>query len=43
MKQVRMSISHFRFILFYLKIIGETVTTKKVWIQPWIKLAQTTE
>ena len=29
MKNARMNISHFRFILFNLKIFGEIVTTKK--------------
>ena len=29
MKKARMNISHYRFILFNLKIFGEIVTTKK--------------
>ena len=31
MKKARMNISHFRFILFNLKIFGEIVTTAKIW------------
>ena len=31
LKKVRMNISHFRFILFNLKIFGEIVTTFKIY------------
>ena len=32
MKNARMNISHFRFILFNLKIFGEIVTTLKIMV-----------
>ena len=41
MKKVRMSISHFRFILFNLKIFDEIVTTQEKWTLLYLYLGYT--
>ena len=39
MQKARINISHFRFILFKLKIFGEIVTTKKLSVTKQTQLA----